>query len=99
MARRVRPTIALAHRPAEARSDASDQAPQFEVLIDPGQAAALAELYQTMQRGADPVALSGESAPDEKPLKVQDVEVRPVAIAELQPLKPIEPAAQEQNGR
>ncbi|HEV2383201.1 MAG TPA: hypothetical protein VG206_25830 [Terriglobia bacterium] len=92
-------TGARSHRARQAYGDLPDQAPRLEVLVEPGQAAALAELYRTMQRGADPIGPGEAPAKTEDPLQVKAVEVKPVVIAEVQPLKPIEPAAQEQNRR
>lgn len=73
----------------------SDQDTQLEVLIDPGQKAAIAELVRTMQRGADPVGTVEKSLQNDDPLQVQTVQVDAVTIAELQRPKPIGAAADE----
>jgi len=83
------------HRPELPRSSESDQSPQLEVLVDPGQKAALAELVRTMHRGADPVGRFEKSVQNEDPLQVQAVQVDAVTVAELQTPKPIGSAADE----
>jgi hypothetical protein len=86
MARRVRPTIALAHRPAEARSGASDQAPHLEVLVEPGQWPAIVAAYRAAQSGrVDPESLADKTAQDEPPISLKPVEIAPVTVAELYP--------------
>jgi hypothetical protein len=92
-ARMRRVGSAPAHRVRQAHGVVSDQGAHLEVLVQPGQAAALAELYRTMQRGTDPVGLDDQSARAEDHSQAQPVEVHPMAIAQLQPLKPMEPAS------
>jgi hypothetical protein len=84
-----------ADRVRQAHGVVSDQGPHLEVLVDPGQAPALAELYRTMQRGSDPLGLGDQSAREEDPSQAKLIEVHPMAIAQLQPLKAMEPAAVE----
>ena len=73
----------------------SDQEPLLQVLIDPGQAQALAELVRTMQRGADPVGSVEKSVQNQDPVQVQAVQVGAVTIAELQMATPIGSPADE----
>ena len=83
------------HQQASPPGNSSDQASQFEVLVDPGEAQALAELVRTMQRGADPVGAVEKSVQNDDPLQVNTVQVDAVTIAELQTPKPIGSAADE----
>jgi hypothetical protein len=86
MARRVRPTIALAYRPAEARSGAFDQAPHLEVLVEPGQWSAIVAAYRAAQSGrVDAESLADKPAQDEPPISLKPVEIAPVTVAELYP--------------
>lgn len=86
MARRVRPKIALAHRTAEARSGASDQAPHLEVLVEPGQWPAIVAAYRAAQSGrVDAESLADKTAQDEPPISLKPVEIPPVTVAELYP--------------
>jgi hypothetical protein len=83
------------HHQAPAQGNSPDQAPEFDVLIDRGEAQALAELVRTMQRGADPVGAVEKSVQSDDPLQVSTVQVDAVTVAELQTPKPIASAADE----
>jgi hypothetical protein len=92
---RHRTTSVQPHQRVSAQGNSPDQAPEFEVLIDPGEAQALAELVRTMQRGADPVGAVEKSVESDDPLQISTVQVDAVTIAELQTPKPIGSAADE----
>ena len=83
-------------RPEGARTNRStgieDGAPQFQVIVEPGQARAILAAYRAAQSarvGVD--ALAQSSAADEQPEKIKPIEVNPVVVAELYPEEPTKP--------
>jgi hypothetical protein len=87
----------IAARPERARKRGparpEDQPPQFQVLVEPGQWRAIVAAYRAAQSGRVVAeSLAEKTAQDQQPISLKPVEITPVTIAELYPVKPTEPA-------
>ena len=84
-----RPERARTHRSAPVEV----QAPQFQVMVEPGQWHAILAAYRAAQStGVDTNALAQISNQEEQPVKMKPIEIDPVVIAELYPDKSTVPA-------
>jgi hypothetical protein len=82
------PKRARTHRPARLK----DHAPQFQVLVEPGQWREIVGAYRLAQSGhVDAGALAQASEQDEQLSEMKPIEIKPVVVAELFPEKPTEP--------
>lgn len=70
-----------------------DQAPHFQVLVEPGQWREIVAAYRLAQSGhVEASALAQASDQAEQPEEMKPIEITPVAIAEIYPSKSNEPA-------
>jgi len=68
---------------------ADDQAPQCEVLVEPGQWRAIVAAYRAAQSERVDADLTPDRAlASEKPVEVTPIEIDPIAVAELYPAGP-----------
>lgn len=73
------------------RFSQKNRAPQFQVLVQPGQWAAITELYRAAQSGrVDASSLGRKAAEDEQPIEVKPVEIKPLVFGKVQDAKPLD---------
>ena len=63
-----------------------DDAPRFQVMVEPGQGRAILAAYRSAQSARASVdALAQTSDTNERPDKIKPIEINPVVVAELYP--------------
>jgi hypothetical protein len=90
---RMRSAIATPERARTRHSArAEDNAPQFQVMVEPGLWNAIVVAYRAAQSAhVDTHALAQTSDQEEQPVEMKPIEIKPVAIAELYPYTPAVP--------
>jgi len=89
LARRAGSAQDSARRRRRSQAAADDGAPQFQVLVEPGQWRAIVAAYREAQSGrADSDSPARQPFADEQPVELKPVEIDAIAIAELYPAIP-----------